>query len=50
MAQTAAVIRRLLIVSVFLASLAGVAWGAVAILALLGFHFAGVPGWVPLPR
>ena len=49
MAHSAAVIRRLLIVSVFVGSLAGVAWGALAILALLGFHFAGVPGWVPLP-
>jgi hypothetical protein len=43
------VIRRFFIVSVFIASLAGVAWGALAILSLLGFHYAGVPGWVPLP-
>ena len=42
-------IRRLLIVSVFVACLAGAAWAALSILALLGFHFGGVPGWVPLP-
>ena len=42
-------IRRLLIVSVFVASLAGAAWGAMAILAVLGFRFGGIPAWVPLP-
>jgi hypothetical protein len=43
------VVRRLLIVTMFVGSLGGVTWLTLAILAMLGFHYAGVPGWVPLP-
>jgi hypothetical protein len=42
-------IRRLFIVAVFVACLGGTAWAALSILALLGFRFGGIPGWVPLP-